>query len=126
MSVSIDLQRRMRKHRPAPKPTPPTADVASCVDDHQHRIESISDLRHVPLGQGHHQSDLVWRVQLVLAGQQLVVVVVDLADPCTDYMVVVAEVDILEGVHYNQIGMAQVGRYCTARERLPGMLPGLR
>jgi len=27
--------------------------------------------------------------------------VVDLADPYTDYMVAVAEIDILEGVHYS-------------------------
>lgn len=51
------------------------------------------------------------------------VVAVDLADPYTDYMVAVAEIDILEGVHYSQIGMAQVDHYYTARERLPGMTP---
>jgi hypothetical protein len=88
---------------------------------------SVPDLRHVPLGQGHHQSDWVWPADLVLVGQQLVVVVaVDLADPYTDYMVAVAEIDILEGVHYSQVGMAQVDHYYTARERLPGMPPELR
>ena len=62
----------------------------------------------------------------MLAGQQLVVVVpVDLADPYRDYMVVVAEIDILEGVHYSQVGMVQVDHYYTARERLPGMTPEL-
>jgi hypothetical protein len=91
------------------------------------KIGSVPDLRHVPLGQGHHhQSDWVWPAEPVLAGQQLVVVVaVDLADPYTDYMVAVAEIDILEGVHYNQVGMAQVGHYYTVRERLPGMPPEL-
>jgi hypothetical protein len=66
------------------------------------KIGSIPDLRHVPLGQIRHQSDSVSPAQPVLAGQQLVVVVaVDLADPYTDYMVAVAEIDILEGVHYS-------------------------
>ena len=38
----------------------------------------------------------------MLAGQQLVVVAaVDLADPYIDYIVVVAEIDIPEGVHYS-------------------------
>src|ERR1700733_4572832 len=89
------------------------------------KIGSVPDFRHGPLGQGHHQSDFVWRAQLVLAGQ-LVVVAFDLADPYTDYMAAVAEIDILEGVHYSQVGMAQVAHYYTARERLPGMPPELR
>lgn len=65
------------------------------------KIGSIRELRHVPLGQG-HQSDSISPADLVLPGQQLVVVeVVDLAVPYTDYMVAVAEIDILEGVHYS-------------------------
>jgi hypothetical protein len=89
------------------------------------KIGSVPDPRHVPLGQGHrHQSDWVWPAEPVLAERQLVVVVaVDLADPYTDYMVAVAEIDILEGVHYSQVGMAQVDHYYTARERLPGTAP---
>jgi hypothetical protein len=91
------------------------------------KIGSVPDFRHVPLGQGHHQSDWVWPAELELAGQQLVVVVaVDLSDPYTDYMVAEVEIDILEGVHYSQVGMAQVDHYYTARERLPGMAPELR
>ena len=63
-----------------------------------HKIGSVPDLRHVPLGQG-HQSD---SVSAALAGQQLVVVVaVDLAGPYTDYMVAVGEIDNPEGVHCN-------------------------
>ena len=63
----------------------------------------------------------------MLAEQQLVVVVaVDLAVPYTDYMVAVAEIDILEGVHYSQVGMAQEDHYYTAREGFPGMAPELR
>jgi hypothetical protein len=91
------------------------------------KIGSVPDLRHVPLGQGHHhRSDWVSPAEAVLAGQQLVVVVaVDLVDPYTDYMVVVVEIDILEGVHYSQVGMAQVDHYYTAQERLPGMAPEL-
>ena len=91
------------------------------------KIGSVPGLRHVPLGQGHrHQSGWIWPAQPVLAGQQLVVVVtVDLVDPYTDYMVAEAEVDILEGVHYSQIGMAQVDHHYTARERLPGTAPDL-
>jgi hypothetical protein len=89
------------------------------------KIGSVPDLRHVPPGQG-HSYDWVWPAELVLAGQELVVVVaVELADPYTDYMVAVAEIDILEGVHYIQVGMAQVDHYYTARERLPGMAPEL-
>jgi len=90
------------------------------------KIKSVPDFKHVPLCQSHHQSDFVWRAQLVLAGQQLVVVGADLADPYTNYMAAVAEIDILEGVHYSQVGIAQVDHYYTARERLPGMSPGLR
>jgi hypothetical protein len=91
------------------------------------KIGPVPDLRHVPVGQGHHhQSDWVWPAEPAPAGQQLVVVVpVDLADPYTDYMVAVAEIDILEGVHYSQVGMAQVDRYYMARESLPGMTPEL-
>ncbi len=89
------------------------------------KIGSVPDLRHVPLGQDHHhQSDWVWPAEPVLAGQQLVVVVaVDLTDPYTDYMVAVAEIDILEGVHYSQVGMAQVDHYYTARESCRGCPP---
>lgn len=89
-------------------------------------VGSVPDLRHLPLGQGHHhQSDWFWPAELVLAGQQLAVVeAADLADPYTDYMVAVAEIDTLEGVHYSQVGMAQVDHHYTARERLPGTHPG--
>jgi len=63
----------------------------------------------------------------VLAEQQLAVAaVVDLADPYTDYMVAVAEIDIPGEVHYSQVGMVQVDHYYTARERLQGMASGLR
>jgi hypothetical protein len=92
-----------------------------------HKIGSVSGLGHVPLGQGHHQSDSVSQVHPVLAGQQLVVVVgVDLADPYTNYMVAVAEIDILEGVHCSQVRMALVDHYCMGSERLPGRAPDLR
>jgi hypothetical protein len=65
------------------------------------KIGSIRDLRHVPLAQGHHQSDSASPAQLALAGQEPAVVAVDLSEPYTDYMVAVAEIDILEGVHYS-------------------------
>ena len=40
-------------------------------------------------------------------------------------MVAAAEIDILEGVRYIQLDMAQVDHHYTARERLPGMAPEL-
>jgi hypothetical protein len=58
----------------------------------------------------------------VLAGRQLAVVTVDLADLYTDYTVAAAGIDIPGGVHYRPVGMAQVDHYCTARER-PTVMP---
>ena len=61
----------------------------------------------------------------MLAGQQLAVAAaVDLAGPCTGYMVAVAVIDIPGGVHYRRVGTAQVDHYYTARERPLVMVSG--
>ena len=49
---------------------------------------------------------------------------VDLAGPCTGYMVAVAVIDIPGGVHYRRVGTVQVEHYYTAQERPLAMVSG--
>ena len=116
----MPVNARSWKYRPAPKPTPPTADVASCVEliNHQKSIRSISNINDVLIGP-YHQSDWTWLARSgVLAGRQLAVEV-DLEDLDRDYRVGVTVLGIHpEGVHYRRVGTEQVDHYYTAQEGL--------
>lgn len=110
-------------HTPAPKPTPPTADVASCVDNHQEHICSLSNINNVLVGPC-HPSERIWPAGLgVLAGQQLAVVAVDLQDLDTDCRVAVALGIPPAVVHYRRVDTGPVGHYDTAQDRESVMLP---
>ena len=103
-------------HRPAPKPTPPTAEVASCVDSHQEQIWSISNVNNLLVGP-YHPSERIWPAGLgVLAGPQFAVVAVDLPDLHTDCRVAVADIPPV-AVHYRRVGTGPVGHFDTAQER---------
>lgn len=104
-------------YEPAPKPKPPTADVASCFSKYQQLLGPLREnLKYRPPNRGHRTDSAL--LEAALAGRQPAgVELVDWVD--TDYYkAAVVEAGNQPGeAHYTRVDMVLAGGYYTALAR---------